>query len=134
MKLDKEMRSGGCDFGVSTYGNNSLPEGFKVSMPFKARSQSHQGHLAPKAAVKQQLNWSTTQDEKQQKQANYLGAIIDLDVVEKTFKKGGQESPHINRNHDEQPPPPEVSHAAQTVNKARLLRMKKGDPFVSNFT
>ncbi len=64
MKLDKEMRSGGCDFGVGTYGQSTLPEGFTVKMPFKARSQSHQGHLAPKAAVKQQLNWSATMDEK----------------------------------------------------------------------
>jgi hypothetical protein len=63
-----------------------------------------------------------------------LGAIIDLDVVEKTLKTNADESPHINRNHDEQPPPPEISHAAKTVNKARLLRMKKSDPFVSNFT
>lgn len=134
MKLDKEMRSGGCDFGVGTYSASMLPEGFTVKMPFKARSKSHQGHLIPKAAVKHQLHWSTTMDEKQQKKTDYSGAIIDLEVVDKTFKPDAEDSPHINRNHDEQPPPPEISHAAKTVNKARLLRMKKTDPFVSNFT
>ncbi len=40
MKLEKEMRSGGCDFGVGTYGTNTLPEGFTVNMPFKTRSHS----------------------------------------------------------------------------------------------
>ncbi len=67
---------------------------------------------------------------------DYVGAILDLSILNKDvfLNKEKNQSPKIIRHVFDQPVPKEMTQAAQTVNKSRLLKIKESDPFACNYS